>query len=204
MNTPQSLTINDFTLATDPILLFAQWLAEATEAEPDLAEAMTLATADASGQPDARMVLLKEAGDDGFVFYTNHGSRKAEEIAANPRAALVFHWKSLQRQVRVRGPVTEASAARSDAYFATRARDSRIGAWASRQSAPLDSRTTLETATRAIAKRYPDAVPRPPFWGGYAVIPQEIEFWQERPFRLHDRVLFVRRAGGWDRERLYP
>jgi pyridoxamine 5'-phosphate oxidase len=205
MNTPQSLTIDDFTTATDPILLFAQWFAEATAAEPGLAEAMTLATADAAGQPDARMVLLKEAGDDGFVFYTNQQSRKAEEIAANPRAALVFHWKSLERQVRVRGPVKEVSAARSDAYFATRARDSRIGAWASRQSAPLDSRATLEAATLAVASRYPDAVPRPPFWGGYAVVPLEIEFWRERPHRLHDRVVFTRRpGGGWDRQRLYP
>jgi pyridoxamine 5'-phosphate oxidase len=205
MNTPQSLTIRDFTVATDPILLFSQWLAEATASEPNDPGAMTLATVDAAGRADARIVLLKEASEAGFVFYTNRGSAKGEEIAANPHGALVFHWKSRRRQVRVRGPVSPIDDARSDAYFASRARESQIGAWASQQSQPLDSRETFEAATAAIAQRYTGEVPRPPHWGGYALVPQEIEFWADRPFRLHDRVRFTRDgSGGWDRQRLYP
>ncbi|HVV91820.1 MAG TPA: pyridoxamine 5'-phosphate oxidase [Hyphomicrobiales bacterium] len=205
MNDPQSLTINDFAEAADPISLFAEWLAAATASEPDVADAMTLATVDADGWPDARIVLLKEAGEAGFVFYTNRRSRKGRELAANPRAALVFHWKSRRRQVRVRGAVEMVSEAASDAYFASRARDSQIGAWGSQQSEPLESRATFEAAVAAAARRFPAAVPRPPHWGGYRVVPAEIEFWQDRPFRLHDRVLFTRGAdGGWDRQRLYP
>jgi pyridoxamine 5'-phosphate oxidase len=205
MNDPQPLTIDDFAATADPISLFVEWLAAATAAEPDVPDAMTLATVDEDGWPDARMVLLKETSVAGFVFYTNRQSRKGRELAANPHAALVFHWKSLGRQVRVRGSVEAVSEGQSDAYFATRARDSRIGAWASAQSEPLASRAEFEAAVAAVAARFPDAVPRPPHWGGYRLTPSEIEFWQERPFRLHDRVRFTRRAdGGWDRQRLYP
>lgn len=205
MNTPQPLTNCDFIVATDPILLFSQWLAEAAASEPSDPDAMTLATVDAAGRADARIVLLKEVGEAGFVFYTNRHSVKGQEIAANPHAALVFHWKSRRRQVRVRGPVSQVDDARSDAYFASRARDSRIGAWASQQSQPLDRRATFEAAVAAIAERYPGDVPRPPHWGGYALVPHEIEFWADRPFRLHDRVCFIRDAdGGWDHQRLYP
>jgi pyridoxamine 5'-phosphate oxidase len=205
MNDPQSLTIDDFAATAEPISLFAEWLAAAIAAEPDVPDAMTLATVDDDGWPDARIVLLKETNEASFVFYTNRQSRKGRELAADPRAALVFHWKSLHRQVRVRGRVEAVSEAQSDAYFASRARDSRIGAWASQQSRPLESRAAFEAAVAAVAARFPDAVPRPPHWGGYRLEPTEIEFWQERPFRLHDRVRFTRRAdGGWDRQRLYP
>jgi pyridoxamine 5'-phosphate oxidase len=205
MNDPQSLKIGEFAAVANPIPLFIEWLADATASEANDPDAMTLATVDPHGWPDARIVLLKEVGDDGFIFYTNRLSGKGRELAANPRAALVFHWKSRRRQVRVRGPVDEVDDARSDAYFASRARDSRIGAWASQQSQPLESRAVFETAVAAIAARYGDAVPRPPHWGGYRIAPATIEFWQDRPFRLHDRMLFTRRPdGGWNRRRLYP
>jgi len=189
----------------DPIALFDAWLRDATAAEPSIPTAMTLATVSAAGQPSARMVLLKGADADGFVFYTNLESQKAAELAENPRAALLFHWKSLNRQIRIEGPATPVSNEEADAYFATRPRGAQIGAWASRQSRPLEGRFALEkhvaeyTAKFGISK-----IPRPDFWSGYRVRPERMEFWQDRPFRLHDRLVFQRTAGGWRTEKLYP
>lgn len=189
----------------EPFRLFDDWFAAATRKEPDLPNAMTLATVGADGQPSARMVLLKEAGPAGFVFYTNLESRKAGDLAANSRAALLFHWKSLQRQIRIEGPVTPVSDAEADAYFATRPRGAQIGAWASRQSRPLESRFALEKNVASFAAKFGvSAVPRPPFWSGYRVAPERLEFWQEKPFRLHDRLVFVRVGGAWRQEKLYP
>lgn len=190
----------------DPLALFAAWLAEAAEHEPNDPNAVALATADASGAPSVRMVLLKGFDPAGFVFYTNLESRKGGQLAANPRAALCFHWKSLRRQVRVEGPVSPVSAAEADAYYASRPRGSRIGAWASRQSRPLSGRDELERAVAEAEARFPgDEVPRPPFWSGFRVAPERVEFWAERPFRLHDRIVFLRGgAGGWTAERQYP
>jgi pyridoxamine 5'-phosphate oxidase len=204
---PSWLTTGDFTTADDPFALFAAWLEQATQAEPRDPTAMTLATVDADGMPNARMVLLKGADPRGFVFYTNKGSQKGRELDAAPKAALVFHWKSLNKQVRIRGPVEHVSDAEADAYFATRAKQAQIGAWASQQSAPLESRLAFEKAVALYAAKYAiGAVPRPPYWSGYRVIPLVMEFWQDRPFRLHDRVEF-RRAGAdapWRKTRLYP
>ena len=191
---------------TDPFALFDAWFADARASEPNDPNAMALATADADGRPSVRMVLLKGHGPDGFVFYTNREGRKAAELAANPRAALLFHWKSLRRQVRIEGAVTLAGDAESDAYFVSRSRDSQLGAWASEQSRPLDARATFEARVAEVTARFEGGpVPRPPFWGGYRVTPVAIEFWQDRAHRLHERRLF--RAGDdgrWSEGLLYP
>jgi pyridoxamine 5'-phosphate oxidase len=192
-------------MSTDPFHLFDQWFAEAREAEINDPEAMALATADVHGQPSVRMVLLKGYGPDGFVFYTNEQSAKGEQLAESPKAALLFHWKALRRQVRIEGTVERASDADADAYFATRARDSQLGAWASDQSRPLDSRETFEERFEQVKRQFEGKdVPRPPRWGGYHVIPARIEFWIDRPYRLHERRLFTRSADGWSEGLLYP
>jgi pyridoxamine 5'-phosphate oxidase len=209
---PAGLTGGDFTEAEEPLRLFAAWFAEAQRSEPVNPEAMTLATVDASGLPNARMVLMKGFDDRGFVFYTNVDSTKGHELADAPKAALTFYWKTLQRQVRVRGCVEPVSAEEADAYFASRSRMAQIGAWASKQSSELESRLAFEKAVaRFTAKFAIGAVPRPAYWSGYRVVPQEIEFWQERPFRLHDRVAFTRANSNrsaakapWGKTRLYP
>lgn len=190
---------------TDPFALFDQWFAEARASEPNDSNAMALATVDAAGQPSLRMVLLKGHGPDGFVFYTNRESRKAGELAAVPRAALLFHWKSLRRQIRIEGAVDLAGDAESDAYFASRSRDSQLGAWASDQSRPLDRRATFEARYEAMRERFEGRpVPRPPHWGGYRVTPARIEFWQDRAHRLHERRVFTREGEGWTEGLLYP
>ena len=193
-------------MITDPFALFDAWFADARASEPNDPNAMTVATADGDGRPSARMVLLKGHDARGFVFYTNLDSRKAGEIAANAHTALLFHWKSLRRQVRIEGPVVPASDAEADAYFASRARDSQLGAWASDQSRPLASRETFERRFEAMKARFEGGdVPRPPRWGGYRVTPERIEFWQDRAHRLHERRLFVCEAGeGWSEGLLYP
>ncbi len=192
-------------MADDPFALFDAWFAEAKAGEPNDPDAMALATADADGRPSVRMVLLKGHGPDGFVFYTNRESRKARELAANAQAALLFHWKSLRRQVRIEGAVTRVTDAESDAYFASRGRDSRLGAWASDQSRPLESRAIFEARVEAVTSRFEGGdVPRPPHWGGYRVVPRAIEFWQDRAHRLHERRLFTRAGDGWDEGLLYP
>ena len=192
-------------MATDPHLLFEEWLAEARLSEPNDPEAMALATADKSGRPSVRMVLLKGHDERGFVFYTNSLSRKGGELAENGQAALLFHWKSLRRQVRIEGPVEPVAAAEADSYFASRSRESRLGAWASDQSRPLDSRSTFEGRYRQLVEDYRDRdVPRPPHWWGYRVTPERIEFWLDRAHRLHERRLFLREAGGWAEGLLYP
>ena len=197
--------MSDDIAENEPFAPFARWFDRAAKSEP-LAEAMTLATATRDGRPSLRAVLLKGADERGFVFYTNLESPKAVELAANPHAALCFHWKSLGRQVRVEGPASRVAADEADAYFATRARDSQLGAWASVQSRPLASRAPLEERLATFSRHYPEgtAVPRPPGWSGFRVMPQAIEFWQERPFRLHDRVLFTRDGERWQKQRLYP
>ena len=190
---------------TDPFLWFTEWFAEATRSEPRDPNAMTLATATPDGMPSARTVLLKGHDARGFVFYTNTLSRKGGELAANRRAALLFHWKSLGRQVRIEGAVEDVTAAEADAYFASRPRLSRLGAWASDQSRPLPARAELEGRLAALERRYPgDDIPRPPHWSGYRVLPSRFEFWQEAPFRLHDRTVFTRDGGGWAVSKLYP
>ena len=191
-------------MADDPFALFAAWLAEAEASEPNDPNAMALATANAHAWPSVRIVLLKGHGPDGFVFYTNRESRKADELEANPHAALLFHWKSLRRQVRIEGLVSRASDAESDAYFASRSRDSQLGAWASDQSRPLDARETFEARYAEVSARFSGAVPRPPHWGGYRVVPERIEFWEDRAHRLHHRRLFVREGDGWTEGLLYP
>ena len=188
-----------------PINQFQSWMREAEGSEPGDANAMTLATSTADGVPSARMVLLKGADEAGFVFYTNLGSRKAEELYANPRAALCFHWKSLRRQVRVEGTVEEVDKAEADDYFASRSRLSQIGAWASKQSQPLEGRFELEKRVAEFtAKFHIGAVRRPEFWSGFRLLPVRIEFWQEQPFRLHDRKVYNRSPDGWTVEKLYP
>ena len=189
----------------DPVRLFTDWLAEARRHEPNDANAMALATVDADGVPDCRMVLLKDVGDAGFTFYSNRESAKGEQLAARPAAALLFHWKALRRQVRVRGRVEPVTQAEADAYFAERARESRIGAWASDQSRPLESRAELEAAVARETARFENQdVPRPERWTGWRVIPGSIEFWRDRPFRLHDRMRYERAGDAWNRGRLYP
>lgn len=192
-------------MATDPFQLFDDWFADARESEPNDAEAMALATAGADGQPHVRMVLLKGHGPDGFVFYTNEQSAKGEQLRENARAALLFHWKSLRRQVRIEGAIERVPGDEADAYFATRGRDSQLGAWASDQSRPLDSRETFETRFDEVKRRFEAAdVPRPPHWGGYRVVPDRIEFWTDRPHRLHERRLFSRDGSTWIEGLLYP
>lgn len=190
---------------TDPIALFDAWLAEARASEPNDPEAMALATAGADGRPSVRMVLLKGHGPDGFTFYTNKESRKGGELAARPHAALLFHWKSLRRQIRIEGPVAAVTDAEADAYFASRSRDSRLGAWASDQSRPLADRAAFEDRFAALSARYEGGdVPRPPHWSGFRVMPQTIEFWSDRPHRLHERRLFTHDGAGWREGLLYP
>ncbi len=199
--------LNDFTEADEPLGLFERWFAEAGRNEPNDPNAMALATVDASGLPDVRMVLLKGADQRGFVFYTNEQSAKGLQIAASPAAAALFHWKSLRRQIRLRGPVSAVSDEEADAYFSGRPRDSQIGAWASQQSRRLESRSVFEQAIADYTAKFgAGEVPRPPYWRGFRLAPIAIEFWRDRPFRLHDRVLFTRDGANapWLRRRLYP
>ena len=190
---------------TDPLTLFDEWFAEARASEPNEPDAMAVATAGTDGRPSARMVLLKAHGPEGFVFYTHEKSAKGEHLAQNPQAALLFHWKSLCRQVRIEGTVERVSDAEADAYFATRGRDAQLGAWASDQSRPLDSRTTFERRFEEVKRRFEGHdVPRPPGWVGYRVVPDRVEFWTAREHRLHERRLFSRVGDGWSEGLLYP
>jgi pyridoxamine 5'-phosphate oxidase len=206
IETPLRPTSGDFTEAPEPLPLFAAWFEEAVRTELNDPNAMTLATTDREGIPNARIVLLKGFDERGFVFYTNLESRKGRELAVRPWAALVFHWKSLTRQVRMRGSLEPVGTVEADEYFAGRARQSQIGAWASRQSAPLAGRSVFEAALERYSTEYPGPVPRPPYWNGYRLAPRSIEFWHQRPFRLHDRIEFSRRGPGecWTKTRLYP
>lgn len=205
MNT---LTAGDFTASNDPFVLFESWFSDASASEPNDPNAMTLATVDATGMPNARIVLLKGLDQDGFVFYTNTESTKGRELDASGKASLVFHWKTLLRQVRVRGLVARVSDAEADAYYASRPYGSRVGAHASLQSRPLPARDVLESRVREIGERYPETqgIQRPAHWTGYRVTPTEIEFWHDRPFRLHDRIVFSRPLAdaGWAKTSLYP
>jgi pyridoxamine 5'-phosphate oxidase len=189
----------------DPIALFNSWFAEAREAETNDPNAMALATATRDGKPSVRMVLLKAHGPDGFTFYTHVGSRKGQEISSNPNVALLFHWKSLGRQIRIEGAIERVSPAEADAYFATRGRDSQLGAWASDQSQPLPDRATFEARFKEAEQKFEGTeVPRPSGWLGFRVVPERIEFWTAREHRLHERRLFTRTAGGWAEGLLYP
>lgn len=207
MEAPEPLISGDFTEASEPFRLFEEWFAEAKASEPNDPNAMALATVDADGLPDVRMVLLNQRDERGFVFFTNTGSAKGRELASDPKAAVVFHWKSLRRQIRVRGPVEQVSHTEADAYFVTRPRLSQIGAWASQQSRPLEGRFALETAVARYTAQYAlGAVPRPEHWTGFRICPVQIEFWHDRPFRLHDRIVFRREGqdAPWTKTRLYP
>jgi pyridoxamine 5'-phosphate oxidase len=204
---PSGLTGGDLIEADEPLRLFAAWFEQAARSEPRDPTAMSLATVDADGLPNVRMVLMKGFGEAGFVFYTNVDSQKGHELDREQKAALLFHWKSVNRQVRLRGPVERIEDAEADAYFATRPRLTQIGAWASKQSAPLESRHAFEKAIAYYTAKFAlGTVPRPPNWTGYRLRPLLIEFWQERPFRLHDRLEFRREAldGPWRKARLYP
>jgi pyridoxamine 5'-phosphate oxidase len=192
-------------MADDPFALFDSWFAEAKASEPNDPDAMALATATPDGRPSVRMVLLKDHGPQGFTFYTNADSRKGGELEADPHAALLFHWKSLRRQVRIEGPVSEVSPAEADAYFATRSRDSQLGAHTSDQSRPLSDRATFEQRYEEVKRRFEGRdVPRPDRWTGFRVTPERIEYWTDRPHRLHERRLFVRQSDGWSEGLLYP
>jgi pyridoxamine 5'-phosphate oxidase len=207
MEHPAWLTKGDFTEAEEPLRLFAAWFEEAGRAEPSDANAMALATIDPDGLPNVRIVLMKGFDEHGFVFYTNVDSQKGQELGAHPQAGLVFHWKSLKRQVRIRGEVQRVTDAEADAYFATRPRLAQIGAWASKQSTPLESRLAFEKAVAIQTAKYAlGTVPRPPYWSGYRVVPLVIEFWHDRPYRLHDRIEFRRETPQqlWSKRRLYP
>ncbi|WP_315718916.1 MULTISPECIES: pyridoxamine 5'-phosphate oxidase [unclassified Bradyrhizobium] len=200
-------TSADFTQASEPFALFAEWFAEANKSEPNDPNAMALSTVDADGLPDVRMVLMKGYDEDGFVFYSHKASQKGQELAANPKAALLFHWKSLRRQVRIRGLVIPVTNEEADAYFATRPKQAQLGAWASKQSQPLESRFAFEQAIAKVAAQYIiGEVPRPPGWSGWRIAPVRMEFWHDRPFRLHDRIEFRRDAAGqpWAKVRMYP
>lgn len=189
----------------DPFERFGEWFDKATESEVSNPNAVALATADAAGVPSVRMVLLKSWGPDGFVFYTNLESHKGRDLAENPHAALCFHWKSLDRQIRIEGPVVPTTDAEADAYFDSRPRDSRIGAWASQQSRPLESRLHFEKEIAKYAAKYAiGTIPRPPYWSGFRIVPEVIEFWQEKAFRLHDRLVFRCEDGEWKTEKLFP
>jgi pyridoxamine 5'-phosphate oxidase len=204
---PTWLKSGDFTQADEPLRLFDHWFAEAKASEPRDPNAMSLATVDADGLPDVRTVLLKGVEARGFTFYTNTESQKGRELAGAPKAALLFYWKSLNRQVRVRGAVERVTGAEADAYFATRPKQAQIGAWASQQSRPLESRFAFEKAIALYGAKYGlGEVPRPPYWSGYRVLPISMEFWQDRPFRLHDRIVFDREelSGPWTKTRMYP
>jgi pyridoxamine 5'-phosphate oxidase len=190
---------------TDPFLRFREWFAEAEASEPSDPNAMIVATATPDGRPSTRTILLKGIDDRGFVFFTNKESRKSDELAANPHVALLFYWKSLGRQIRIEGPVEHVADTEADAYFATRPRISRLGAWASQQSRPLDARTTLERRLAEYEAKYPgEDIPRPPYWSGYRVLPERFEFWQNMPFRLHDRTVYARDGGAWRTGKLFP
>ncbi|MFI0845635.1 pyridoxamine 5'-phosphate oxidase [Mesorhizobium sp. IMUNJ 23232] len=200
-----TLRSGDFTESTEPFRLFAEWLEDATKSETNDPNGVALATVDADGMPNVRMVLLKGFDERGFVFYTNFESAKGREILGTMKAAMCFHWKSLRRQVRIRGPVEIVSDAEADDYYATRPRGSRIGAWASKQSRPLESRFALEKAVAECTAKYPiGSIPRPKYWSGFRIMPSSMEFWHDRPFRLHDRVIFTRDGDGWAKARLYP
>ena len=205
MSTLEQTDSRDFTTRDEPFALFADWLADATKSEPNDPNATALATVDADGLPDVRMVLLKGFDEKGFVFYTNFESAKGREILGSMKAAMCFHWKSLRRQVRVRGPVEIVTDAEADAYFASRPRGSRIGAWASKQSRPLEGRFALEKAVAEYTARHAiGEIPRPPYCSGSRIMPVQIESWHDPPFRLHDRVVFTRKGDGWEKTRLYP
>ncbi|WP_404933431.1 pyridoxamine 5'-phosphate oxidase [Nitratireductor sp. L15S-10] len=202
----ETLKSGDFTERDEPFRLFAEWLEDATRSEPNDPNALALATVDPDGMPNVRMVLLKGFDERGFVFYTNFESAKGQEVLSAKKAAMCFHWKSLRRQVRIRGPVEVVSDEEADEYYASRPRGSRIGAWASKQSRPLESRFALEKAVAEYTAKFAvGTIPRPSHWSGFRIVPQSIEFWHDRPFRLHDRVVFTRdEKGDWQTERLYP